>query len=1332
MSTQRDISLVVRAKDEASRAIEGINRAIGDLVQANGDIARSGEQASSGLGQALQTIVGLDRAVGQLAGKFDSAKSGLAEQAAAIAATSDRLGAVRGQMTGAAAAADQLRAAIVNALLSGGDAEPLRQKLHSAETAMKALGGEAARLQGTLTAQQSQYGAAGEAVHGLESNLNALAIAQRVAREESNQLAAAIDRQAKAAGVRPTIERATGVTRDRGDYDQLTAQIQEQAQRAAEAEAVAIKRLHDQLNPLAVVEARVAAETAKLSEWQQRGKITADEHRQALALLRAEADRAAKSLGRTGGGKGAFLGLEPYQLQNLSFQINDVFTQLASGTSLMQTLGQQGGQIVQIFPRVGSALFRAFSSAPILVAVAAVGTLILALKEAGDNADRLRGFIGLLTANADGASHSAARLNDATKALAHYGLSAEDAVASVRTFNREGVDDSRLVQFGKAAADTAEVMGVDLKQATKDVADGMTGGYGAVVKLDEAYNFLTATQREQVRAMYEEGRGSEARVLALNIYSQKMGEAADKQRGPWASASRELGAAWHEMLAGFADLGPVTGASSALETIGHNLASLLRQIRGATTEADLLEKIAGAQDKIRGMERRVTDGYDSGGLQQQLANDRNRLAELRAQLQALRTQQAAGQPQGGDTRSDGANTAGAKRAADAVRALSLEEQLQSLRDNADKGLSAAAARRRAELAGQIAYNREIESSGNAQIAQKQREIALSREQAQILKQNQQAAKNAATEREREINQFESRVVGAEGGAGKNPHSSAAGFGQFVSGTWLQQFRRVFADEAAKLSESQILALRQNGTIAKAIVDNYARENARFLESFGAKVTAGNLYLAHFLGAAGAKQVLTANPNTPVDQILDGKVLSGNRQYLFTDRGKGRARTAGELQTFIAGRVGDTGAAQTAGQVAINGLIEDATKKQDDFNLSVQQANAERQRQIGILTTENQLKGEALIQAQRMAAVEKAEFDLRKQAADQNRGLKEGQSPIEVTAEQIARTRELAAAEFDLAHARDVASAQTGNAERRMSDLSAQRDAIRQQIDAMRAVGDGAGADALVPKLQGVNDQLRAAIDQAIKFYEALNPATDPLHRTQEQIEAIVARLKGAQAETTNWTTVLGISGETIAHTFASGATNAIDGFIQAVTSGGNAFRSLGDAFRSFAADFLRQIAQMIQQQLIFNLISGILQSAASAGAGAGAGGGASFGGGSSIGGFGAAHGGGIIGDAMGSSRSVSPAWFTNARRYHTGGMVGLAPDEVPAILKRHEEVLTQDDPRHRWNGGGGGSADGMQVKSVVVFDRDAAVREYMTSRAGEKVFLNFMRDNAGAVKQALG
>lgn len=62
------------------------------------------------------------------------------------------------------------------------------------------------------------------------------------------------------------------------------------------------------------------------------------------------------------------------------------------------------------------------------------------------------------------------------------------------------------------------------------------------------------------------------------------------------------------------------------------------------------------------------------------------------------------------------------------------------------------------------------------------------------------------------------------------------------------------------------------------------------------------------------------------------------------------------------------------------------------------------------------------------------------------------------------------------------------------------------------------------------------------------------------------------------------------------------------------------------------------------------------------------------------HDGGIAGSG-GMGRAVPALAFAGAPYFHGGGIAG---DEVPAILRRGEEVLTERDPRHRKNGGAGG------------------------------------------------
>lgn len=120
------------------------------------------------------------------------------------------------------------------------------------------------------------------------------------------------------------------------------------------------------------------------------------------------------------------------------------------------------------------------------------------------------------------------------------------------------------------------------------------------------------------------------------------------------------------------------------------------------------------------------------------------------------------------------------------------------------------------------------------------------------------------------------------------------------------------------------------------------------------------------------------------------------------------------------------------------------------------------------------------------------------------------------------------------------------------------------------------------------------------------------------------------------------------------------------------------------------------------------------------------------------HGGGVVGRPGGMVRS---AWSDNiaatARRMHSGGVAGLLPGEVATILKRNEEVLTEDDPRHifkqgKGDGGGGGGAPVVNLKNINAFSAHEMMSQAMDTTPGEKVIINFVRKNQRAVRAALG
>ena len=64
------------------------------------------------------------------------------------------------------------------------------------------------------------------------------------------------------------------------------------------------------------------------------------------------------------------------------------------------------------------------------------------------------------------------------------------------------------------------------------------------------------------------------------------------------------------------------------------------------------------------------------------------------------------------------------------------------------------------------------------------------------------------------------------------------------------------------------------------------------------------------------------------------------------------------------------------------------------------------------------------------------------------------------------------------------------------------------------------------------------------------------------------------------------------------------------------------------------------------------------------------------------HSGGIAGQSSGMSRSVNPGVFAGAPRYHNGGVAGLKPNEVPAILQKGERIIPNGASS---SGGSGGT-----------------------------------------------
>jgi Transglycosylase SLT domain len=166
---------------------------------------------------------------------------------------------------------------------------------------------------------------------------------------------------------------------------------------------------------------------------------------------------------------------------------------------------------------------------------------------------------------------------------------------------------------------------------------------------------------------------------------------------------------------------------------------------------------------------------------------------------------------------------------------------------------------------------------------------------------------------------------------KASSSSATGLFQFIEQTWLGLVKRQGAqmgleDAASAISrdssgrysvsdastKQQILALRKDPTLSAKLAGVFTAENRESLKgSLGRDPTGGELYIAHFMGASGARELISQAANTPDKSAAASfpDAASANRPIFFD--GKGRARSLREVYARLVSFHEGEGAAQVA-------------------------------------------------------------------------------------------------------------------------------------------------------------------------------------------------------------------------------------------------------------------------------------------------------------------------------------------------------------------------------------------------------------------------------------
>lgn len=314
----------------------------------------------------------------------------------------------------------------------------------------------------------------------------------------------------------------------------------EETGRALTREDAKLEQLSQALKKAGIDTANLAAEQARLEGAAGESAGLLDQIRQAL--------------GRDGEDASGLFGLNPNDLANLGFQLQDIFVSLSSGQNPFIVLIQQGSQISQLFPGLISTVARfAAVWAPLIGILAAVG---FAIAEVVDDANRLEQVSNDLAINPLGANLDAQRIADAQEKLEALTDEVETAREAILLLAEEGFNTDAIERYAEAAGNLSERLGIDVVEATQLLVDVQQGGIEAVFDLTEKTNDLTDADLDHAEALFEAGRAGEARQFVLDKVAERNEQIANLTNSQWTPAVNNLKKAF-DNFAGF--LGSVFG-----------------------------------------------------------------------------------------------------------------------------------------------------------------------------------------------------------------------------------------------------------------------------------------------------------------------------------------------------------------------------------------------------------------------------------------------------------------------------------------------------------------------------------------------------------------------------------------------------------------------------------------------------------------------------------------------------------------------------------------------------------------------------------------------------
>lgn len=450
--------------------------------------------------------------------------------------------------------------------------------------------------------------------------------------------------------------------------------------------------------------------------------------------------------------------------------------------------------------------------------------------------------------------------------------------------------------------------------------------------------------------------------------------------------------------------------------------------------------------------------------------------------------------------------------------------------------------------------------------------------------------------------------------------------------------------------------------------------------------------------------------------------------------KGRSRTSVRGGGAMAGKVGGAGTELvTADTYVVDNSkeLEKAAKKAATARLALEKSVADQ-----MFTIRAQLEKKSADNIDEAVAAVPAKYAKllgQLQALGKTQESEEVRTVKALIEQEQANLRVAAAKKAATAAAKEQRETEAANTkaikEQRdsVTDLVKTREALTAAVTAEQKAGLITQAEAY-EKIRSINMQMapsiQAAADAALQWAEANKQIFD----NPAKLDLFISQVKVAAAATKETHKAFADLGTVIAGSLAQDGTTAVKGVVKAMydlstgaATFGDTLQTVGSVVATFFANLLEKIAEAIIQQLILNSVSGALGGASS---GATTGSVANL-----IGGL--FHNGGTVGSGTQTRSGINPAVFSNAVKYHGGGVAGLKSNEVPAILEEGETIRTKQQEAalaQRQAMASAGSTP-QAIKVINQFDSQAVVEEALNTAAGEKLVMNIVSKNRKAVRQ---